>query len=235
MTKRQGLHPDKELTAVKVRQTTKPGRYSDGNGLYLVVSNTGAKRWLLRTIVQGRRRDMGLGSVNLVGLAEAREKAVLYRKLAREGEDPIDIRKQQQTSVPTFAEAAHKVFEQSKSTWKNEKHAQQWITTLETYAVPTIGNMRVDHVKSADILRVLSPIWLVKAETARRIRQRLKMVFDWARTAGFTTGENPVVGIERGLPKHTAKPKHHAAMLFADVRAACSIWCELDDRTVGLC
>ena len=217
MSKRQGKHPEKELTAMKVRQSTKAGRYPDGNGLYLVISNTGAKRWILRTLVQGRRRDMGLGSVSLVGLVEARELATKFRRQARDGIDPIAQRNKEKLQVPTFEEAARTVFEQSRSTWKNKKHAQQWINTIETYAIPIIGNARVDQLKPADILRVLSPIWLVKPETARRLRQRIKMVFDWAQTAGFRSDENPVANIERGLPKQTAKPKHHAAMPYADV------------------
>jgi integrase len=217
MSKRQGKHPDKELTAMKVRQSNKPGRYADGNGLYLVISNTGAKRWMLRTLVQGKRRDMGLGSVSLVGLAEARVLAAQNRKLARDGIDPIEERNKIQMRVPTFEEAARTVFEQSKSTWKNKKHAQQWINTLDAYAIPFIGNARIDQIKSADILRVLSPIWLTKPETARRVRQRIKMVFDWAQAAGFRSEENPVANIERGLPKQTSKPKHHAAMPFVDV------------------
>jgi len=213
------MHPTNELSALKVKNLKAAGRYVDGNGLYLVVDATGAKRWLLRIVVQGRRRDMGLGSATLVSLAEARQAAIKYRKIARDGGDPFEERRAKQTSVPTFAEAARHVHAASKSTWKNPKHAQQWINTLETYAIPHIGKMHVDQVKSADILRVLSPIWLVKAETARRVRQRLKAVFDWASTAGFRTEENPVVGIERGLPRQNAKPKHHAAMAYAEVPA----------------
>lgn len=219
MSKRSGLHPTNELSALKVKNVKKPGRYADGNGLYLVVGETGAKRWLLRIMVQGRRRDMGLGSASLVPLAQAREQAVKFRKLAREGGDPLEERRKNHTSVPTFAEAARHLHSETKSTWKNAKHAQQWINTLEAYAFPHIGKMQVDQVKSADILRVLSPIWLKKAETARRVRQRMNAVFDWAKTAGFRTEENPVGGIERGLPRQNNKPKHHAAMPYAEVSA----------------
>lgn len=219
MSKRSGSHPDKELSALKVRQVTKPGRYSDGNGLYLVVSNTGAKRWLLRVVVHGRRRDMGLGGASLVSLAEARVLAAMYRRVAREGGDPLEERRSERVVTPTFAEAARRVHADAASTWKNKKHAQQWINTLEQYAIPVIGDMQVDHIRSADILRVLSPIWLEKAETARRVRQRLSTVFDWAKTAGFRSGDNPVTGIERGLPKQTAKQTHHKAMPYAEVPA----------------
>ena len=219
MSKRTGSHPDKELSALKVRQVTKPGRYPDGNGLYLVVSNTGAKRWLLRVVVQGRRRDMGLGGATLVSLAEAREMAARYRRIARDGGNPLDERRRERVETPTFADAARRVHAEAESTWKNSKHAQQWINTLENYAVPMIGHMQVDHVTSADILRVLSPIWLEKPETARRVRQRLSTVFDWAKTAGFRSGDNPVAGIERGLPKQPTKQTHHKAMPYAEVPA----------------
>ena len=219
MSKRQGQHPDKELSALKVRQVTRPGRYPDGNGLYLVVSSNGAKRWLLRVVVHGRRRDMGLGGVTLVSLAEARELATRYRKVAREGGDPLDERRKARCAVPTFAEAARKVHEDSEATWKNRKHAQQWISTLEAYAFPVIGDMQLHHIQSADILRVLAPIWLEKPETARRVRQRLSTVFDWAKAAGHRADGNPVDGIERGLPKQLAKAEHHQAMPYAEVPA----------------
>lgn len=219
MSKRHGQHPDKELSALKVRQVSEPGRYPDGNGLYLVVSNTGAKRWLLRIVVHGRRRDMGLGSVSLVPLAEARELALRYRKAARDGGNPLDERRKARNVVPTFAEAARLVHAESEATWKNKKHVQQWINTLETYAMPMIGDMQLNHIQSADILRVLSPIWLDKPETARRVRQRLSTVFDWAKAAGHRSDGNPVDAIERGLPKQAGKKEHHKAMPYADVPA----------------
>lgn len=204
---------------MKVRQVTKAGRYSDGNGLYLVVSDTGAKRWMLRIVVHGRRRDMGLGGANLVSLADARQLALQYRLIARNGGDPLEERRKDRVTTPTFAEAARKVHAELLPTWKNGKHAQQWINTLETYALPHIGTMQLDHIQSADILRVLAPIWVDKQETARRVRQRLSTVFDWAKAAGFRTTGNPVEGIERGLPKQTKKVKHHEAMPFVEVPA----------------
>lgn len=160
---------------------------------------------------------MGLGGTSIVSLPEARELAIKYRKIAREGGDPIEEQRKERLVVPTFQEAAKTVFEETKSTWKNEKHAQQWINTLETYAFPTIGKRQVNDIQTADILKVLSPIWLLKAETARRVRQRMSTVFDWAKTAGFRTGDNPVDGVERGLPKQATKDQHHAAMPYQEV------------------
>ena len=122
-----GRHPDRALTAVKVRNLDTPGRYADGNGLYLFVDVSGAKRWVLRTMVLGRRRDMGLGSLRLVSLVDAREEAARQRKLARQGGDPFAARRQAQRRVPTFAEAAFTVHAEHRAAWRNAKHESQWL------------------------------------------------------------------------------------------------------------
>src|SRR5215212_1188957 len=215
--KQKGRHPDKALTSVRVRTLSKPGRYADGNGLYLVVETSGAKRWILRTLVHGKRRDMGLGGLSLVTLAEAREKALTYRKLARDGGDPFVERHKTRAVVPTFAQAAEKVHAEHKASWKNPKHAAQWLTTLKTYAIPVIGGRRVDQIDTPDILKVLSRIWLTKPETARRVRQRIGTVLDWAKAAGFRTGDNPIAGVARGLPKQPDRDDHHAALHYHEV------------------
>src|SRR3954452_19940802 len=181
MGAKAGRHPEKALTAVQVRSLQKPGRYADGNGLYLVVDPSGAKRWVLRTVVRGKRRDIGLGGLGLVPLAEAREKAVVYRRMAREGGDPLAERRKARAVIPTFAEAAERVHAEHKAAWRNPKHAQQWINTLRQYAFPVVGERRVDHIATPDVLNVLGPIWLAKPETARRVRQRVGAVLDWAK------------------------------------------------------
>jgi hypothetical protein len=142
MGKRRGRHPEKALSAVHVRQLKTAGRYADGNGLYLVVDPSGAKRWVLRTVVKSKRRDIGLGGVSLVSLSEAREKAGSYRKIAREGGDPLADKRKAELSVPTFSAAAEQVFEEHKGSWHNEKHAAQWITTLRTYVFPIGPSIR---------------------------------------------------------------------------------------------
>lgn len=207
------------LTAVGVRNLKTAGRYPDGNGLYLFVRPTGSKQWILRTVVHGRRRDIGLGNASNVPLAEARDTASHMRKIARAGGDPLAERRQASATKPTFAEAARTVFEARKATWKNPKHRAQWISTLETYAFPEIGDRRIDHIETADVLRVLSVIWLTKPETARRVRQRIGAVMDWAKAAGHRDGENPVAGVNRGLPKQGVKVKHHDAMPYGDLPA----------------
>ena len=154
---------------------------------------------MLRTVVQGRRRDIGLGGAQLVSLADAREKAFTLRKVARGGGDPVA--EKARTLVPTFAQAAHSAHTEHVAAWRNKKHAAQWISTLRKYAFPSIGARRVDQIETPDVLKVLSPIWLSKPETARRVKQRIGTVLDWAKAAGFRTGENAVNGVAKGLPK----------------------------------
>jgi len=215
--KRTGSHPDRALTALGLKSLSRPGRYADGNGLYLVVDPTGAKRWILRTVVQGRRRDIGLGSLSTVGLADAREKAAAMRRSAREGGDPIAERRAASRVVPTFAEAAREVHASHRKAWKNAKHAAQWLTTLETYAFPVFGGRTIDQITTADVLRALSGIWLTKPETARRVRQRIGSVMDWAKAAGYRAGDNPVHGVTKGLPRQNDRPAHHAAVPYTEM------------------
>lgn len=214
--KPKGRHPQNRLNVAKIRSLKRPGRYSDGNALYLEVSPSGSKRWTLRTIVQGKRRDIGLGGYSTVPLADARKKAVEFREVARSGGDPLAVRNAQQ-GIPTFEQAARRVHGEHLPTWKNAKHGAQWLTTLETYAFPVIGKTRVNKIEARDVLNVLSPIWLAKPETARRVRQRLRTVFDWAQASGFRDGVNPTEGIQKGLPKHNALPRHHAALPYEEV------------------
>ena len=212
---KSGAHPMNALTAVGVRNTKQPGRYADGNGLYLHVRPTGSKSWTLRLLIRGVRKDIGLGSVAMVPLAEAREVAAHMRKIARAGGDPIAERNSEKATAPTFREAAIRVHESQKPTWRNAKHGAQWISTLERYVFPLIGEKRVNEIESGDVLRVLGDIWLTKPETARRVRQRISTVLDWARAAGHRDGENPCAGITRGLPKQPERTgKHHAAMAY---------------------
>tara|TARA_R100000365_G_C2740880_1_gene69602 strand:- start:503 stop:1531 length:1029 start_codon:yes stop_codon:yes gene_type:complete len=163
--------------------------------------------------------DIGLGSAQLVGLAEAREQATAFRKIAREGGDPRQLRDRGRQASFTFSEAAERVHEEHKAAWKNAKHTDQWINTLRTYANPSLGQRSVDSIETPDILAVLRPIWQSKPETARRLRQRLKTVFDWAKASGLRSGENPVEGVGRGLPKQTKTVRHHAALPFKEVPA----------------
>jgi len=205
-------HPVNALSAIKAKKLATPGRHADGNGLYLVVDQSGAKRWLLRTVVHGRRRDIGLGSFRLVTLAEARTRALELRAIARNGGDPLLERRKKQKRIPTFEEAARRVHSERLPGWKNAKHGEQWINTLEDYVFPVIGDLRLHEIATPDILQVLGPIWLSKSETARRVKQRIAVVFDWAKAGGYVSGENPVAGVQKGLPKQDGTKSHHSAM-----------------------
>jgi integrase len=213
--------PEKVLSAAQVRNVSEPGRYMDGNCLQLVVDKSGAKRFILRVTIHGKRHDLGLGSTSLVSLAEAREEALRLRKIARAGGDPMAVRRQERhfQIVPTFEEAARQVHEGRAETFRNEKHAAQWIHSLEKYVFPVIGNRRVNDIGSADVIQVLSPIWNKIPETARRVRQRMKIVFQFAKAKSFRTGDNPVDGVSEVLPKHNTKQEHHPALPYADLPA----------------
>lgn len=222
-------HPSKKLTAVSVRQARQPGRYADGGGLYLVVESETSRYWVLRTTIKGQVRsntqgkvvpvriDMGLGSVADVSLAEARELATKYRKMARDGINPIEARKAERRTIPTFEQAARDVHEENAPTWRNPKHADQWLNTLRDYAFPHFGPKTVDLVGRADVRQALSEIWLSKPETARRVRQRIGAVLDWAIANEFREEANPCPTIARSLPKQTDTTKHHEAMPVDDV------------------
>jgi len=213
--KPRGRHPQHRLTALTVRAKTKPGRYADGNGLYLVVDPSGAKRWLWRGVVRGRRRDLGLGSVTLVPLLDARTHALGYRRAARAGNDPKP--EHARRAVPTFRDAATRVHAEHAKGFRNANHIGEWLSSLKRYAFPIIGSRPVDVIDSSEILRVLSGVWLDKPETARRVRQRLTLIFDWARAHHFRTAGNPTDGVIDVLPKHRDEAVHHAALPYASV------------------
>jgi integrase len=213
--KPKGRHRERVLTAIKVKALSEPGRFADWNGLYLMVDPSGAKRWVLRVVVQGRRRDLGLGGAQLVSLSEARERALELRKVARAGGDPVADKTR--PFVPTFEEAARTAHQEHVPAWKNGKHAAQWLNTLAEYAFPTIGNRRVNEIETPEVLKVLSPIWLSKPETARRVKQRMGTVFDWSKAAGYRSGDNPVLGVAKGLPRQPERTKHHATLPFEEL------------------
>ncbi|MGY3694738.1 integrase [Bradyrhizobium sp. USDA 3240] len=207
-----------KLTARKV-ETAKPGKYSDGGNLYLIVSETGARKWVLRFTWRGRAKEMGLGSAASVPLADAREKAASARRKIAQGLNPIDERKRD-GGIPTFGEMADDVRETLSAGFRNEKHKAQWKSTLETYGAP-LRAKPVDTIATGDVLAVLKPIWTTKAETASRVRGRIEKVLDAAKAKGFREGENPARW--RGHLDHLlSRPSklsrgHHAAMPYEDV------------------
>ncbi len=223
-------HPHNRLNDKSVKAAP-PGYHADGGGLYLVVDKSGARRWALRATIRGKRRELGLGGYPLVTLAEARHEALELRRVARKGGDPKADRQKRRGNVPTFAEAARMVHAENTKGWKNAKHSAQWITTLERYVFPAIGNRLLHEIDTPDILKVLSPIWLEKPETARRVRQRIGSVMRWAKAAGHRPGDNPVDNVTEGLPKQPNRLKHHAALPYAEVPQFIS---DLGGTDVGL-
>lgn len=217
-SKPTGRHKEKRLTPATVRQLSKPGLHGDGHGLYLKIDGNGAKRWIQRLVIAGKRRDIGLGSADRAGttLAEAREKAVENRKLARAGGDPIAANKPPVTAQ-TFKAVARSLHDFKKPTYRNIKHSSQWITTLETYVFPHFGDKPIDLVDSADLLNALKPIWNEKQETARRVKQRIGEVMRSAVAHGLRT-TNPTDSIAQGLHKHDRSlTKHRPALPYEAV------------------
>ncbi len=184
-----------KLTAIEAKALTKPGRYTDGDGLHLHVRSTSRKTWVLRFMRQGKLRDMGLGAFPGVTLAKAREKAAAARVHISEGGDPIEIaqKAKAQEAQPdrTFKAAAGRFIKEQIAGWRNAKHGAQWASTLDAYAYPVIGDMHVREVSTQHVLEILRPIWSTKPETASRVRGRIEAVLDAAKALHWRVGENP--------------------------------------------
>ncbi|MBS7671484.1 tyrosine-type recombinase/integrase [Croceicoccus gelatinilyticus] len=207
----------RKLSAAQIRALTKPGRYMDGDGLSLLLTAPKKGYWVLRATINGRRRDIGLGPLDLVTLAEARELAIDMRRDIQRGIDPIEERKRQKIEILTFKAAAEKVHSEQKAAWKNGKHQDQWINTLETYAFPKLGDRLVNDIEGPLIREVLLDIWLEKPETARRVKQRIGVVLDWAYANGMRATEAPMRSLSRALPRQPKQDGHFAAMPYEDV------------------
>ena len=213
-----------KLTAAFVRTVNRPGVYGDEHGLRLRVYESRkrksiSKHWIWRGTVNGLRRDAGLGSYPYVSLAEARQAAFEYRKVARAGGDPLALKRHQ--DVPTFSEAVETVIAIHREGWKNVgKNEKQWRASLRDYAMRRLGRKRVDQITTADVMAVLIPHWHTKNETMRRVRQRIGAVMKWAVAQGYR-GDNPAGdAISAALPKTGAIRQHQRALPFAEVGAA---------------
>ena len=225
--KPRGRHPHKRLSAAFVRSAP-VGRHCDGNGLYLYVQKTGTRSWIQRLVIRGRKRELGLGSVELVSLAEAREQALANRKLARAGGDPL-AEKRRLVGIPTFAEAAERVVEQKRAGWRSAAHARNWFRTLEIHAFPRIADVPVSEVTGGDVLEILTPIWHAKAPTARFVHMRVRAVLEWAIAMDWRTDNPcdrllPVLGPQHDVVEHhKALPHGEVAAAVAQVRAGDSV------------
>jgi integrase len=217
------------LTAAAVSRARTPGYYGDGAGLYLQVSSTGTKSWIFRYSRGGKERQMGLGPLHTVSLAEAREAARGCRSILLSGGDPLEKRKTEQLAdalerarAITFDDCATSYISAHRDSWKNAKHAAQWTSTMAMYANPIIGALPVASIDTALIVKVLEPIWTLKTETATRVRSRIENILDWATVSKFRTGENPARWrghLENLLadPSKVAKVSHHAALPWQEI------------------
>ena len=216
MATKGARRPEKALTAKQVEAALEPGKYFDGHGLFLRVQPNGQRQWVQRITVRGKRCEIGLGNPALVSLAKARETALANRKLVQAGGDPIQA-KREAKAVLTFEEAARKVHALHLPTWRNAKHAAQFIATLETYTFPRLGKLKVGQVNTGDVLAVLSPIWTDKPETAARVKQRIGTVMKWAIAQGWRQ-DNPAENIATALPKRDKSLKgQRRALTYAEV------------------
>ena len=239
-----------KLSALKVAREKRPGVYGDGGGLYLQITKRGSKSWIFRFWVAerdpktgavvrdpttnkvcGRGREMGLGSCITVSLAEARDRALECRKLREKDIDPIDAREAARRQVSLerakslkFREAAATYMAAHRAAWKNDKHAGQWAATMQTYAYPLLGEMSVQAIDTALIMKVIEPIWATKPETANRVRGRIESILNWATVRGYRQGDNPSRWrghLDKLLPSlaKVRKPQHHNALPYAELPA----------------
>ncbi len=224
----------KSLTARQVR-TNPAGKYADGNGLYLIVDQSGARRWIARVQVKGlvtpngtpKRVEIGLGNTDLVPLEEARAKALEFKRMGRNGINPLHA---DENRIPSFQSLFETWFPTHRRTLSNTKHANQWKSTMRDYVFPHIGGLRVDMIQQSHVLQCLEPIWDSKRDTATKVMQRIAKVLDIARAKQFRTGENPVDVIKRGniLPRTNATgTRRHAALAWQNLP---SFWANLIQR-----
>ncbi len=221
----------KEKGSLEVRRLSSPGYHFVGgvDGVALQVTHSGARSWVLRAMVAGKRRDIGLGGFPDVTLAVARERARNARDKIAAGVDPIEEKRAARAALAaarasaiTFKKAATEYIAAQETGWKNAKHASQWRNTLETYAYPVIGEIFVAEISTEHVMKVLNPIWAEKTETASRVRGRVESVLNWATARGYRSGENPARWrghLENLLAARSKVQKvvHHAALPYKDV------------------
>jgi integrase len=224
-------HQLNRLTARTLATATKSGLYADGGGLYLRIGRSGAKSWCLRYMLGGKAREMGLGGLSKIGLADARKKAAAQRLLLVDRVDPLDRREVENSAKKveaarsmTFAQCAKAYIDSHTAGWRNAKHAQQWTNTLASYVYPEFGSAPVGDVDVAMVMKVLEPLWTTKSETAGRVRGRIEAVLDWAKARGFRDGENPARWrghLSNLLPARSKvrAVKHHAALPYTEIGA----------------
>lgn len=219
----------RKLSALEVGRLREIGKHPVGEGLYLQISKSGSKSWLFRYSIGSKSTWMGLGSYNVVSLAEARTKTLKLRSQLIDGINPL-VKKNQfereqrlcEAKLITFDECAKQYIESHKPSWKNEKHISQWENTIKTYVSPIFGGISIQDVDTALVMKVLTPIWYTKTETADRLRGRIERIMSWATTQEYRVGENPALWrghLDNLLPRRNSvqKIEHYKALPFKDI------------------
>ena len=223
MAHHEGLEPARRdrsarrLTVAKLRQAVEPGKYMDGDGLFLLVKPSGRRTWVQRVTIAGKRRDIGLGPHPLVGLARARGAAEDNRRMIRDGGDPLAERA---PATPSFAQAFEKVIDMHRPSWRNGKTEKRWRATVQTYAMKRLGRRRVDAINTADVMAVLLPIWTEKRETARQVRQRIGAVMKWAVAQGYRDDNPAGESLGAALPRSSGTATRHRSLPHGHVADA---------------
>lgn len=215
---------------LKRRQTARRfSAFRVSSGLYVHPRSPTSAQWVARATIRGKPSWVSIGPYAYFNLDEARAETLTIKKAARQGRDPIAERRRD-LAVPTFKEASEQAHAELKRGWSNGKHVDQWMTTVRTYAWPIIGDLRISDVSTADIQRVLSPIWISKPETARRLRQRLSKIIEWAEVQGFRDGPNPVAKVKDGvgLAKQTDTVTHFTSLPWPELPAFMTMLSERD-------
>ena len=219
--KPNGRQPHHALSTAFVRNVAQAGRYCDGDGLYLDVQPSGTRSWVQRLVIRGRRRELGLGGFPLVPLKDARAQALANRRLARAGGDPLAERRRLK-SMPTFAAAAEAVLAQMRPGWRNPKHGKDWLSSMARFAFPRLGKLPVSEVTSADVVETLRKVWHERPATARRVRQRISTVMEYAvamdhRDDNPCSRIGPILGPQQDLVRHMrALPHRDVAAVVGD-------------------
>ena len=212
-----------KLTAATVRGINTPGKYTDQHGLILRVAPGGSKQWVWRGTIRGKRRDLGLGSIHYTTLAEAREIAWEFRRLARQGGDPSTLRYRSPT-VPTFEQAVDAAIAARRGGWRDGGRSEAiWRASLQTYIFPAIGSMPVDQITPGDLARALLPIWHTKSETARKIRHRIGAVMSWVIAEGHRVDDPAGAALTAALPHSARNVLHHKSLPYSEVAAALAV------------
>lgn len=224
--------PERALSARRVETITEPGKYFDGQGLFLRVAKNGARQWVQRITIQGKRCELGLGSPPAVSLADARRQALENRGKAMMGGDPLAEKRNRKSKPLTFSECVTAYAEAKLSEFRSDKHSKQWLSALERLAIPSIGKMPVRDIGTRDILRMLEPHWQERTATAKKLRGQVEAVLAWATVSGHREGDNPAAwrgNLKEVLPApgKVAKAQHQPAVALGDVPGW---WAALSER-----